>query len=968
MNDRAHVPFALVGVVLLVTSVTLTATVSVHDAGQPPAVDQAMDGAKADTTTALRRATDEAATEAAANPVTVPANTTAGRALNDSQPFRDALRLRLYLNARARLESVEFRRDGVIVTPTVPPVESTTASYRNAIKRVSIRRAGEDEAAIHVQIANVTLEATRNGRTVAEAEHTPAFVVANPALLLHDRSEAFERRVNAPVTDPGLGRRLTARLYPIAWTRGYAQYGGAPIANVLGTRHLELATNDALLAEQRAVLGQTAPDSERGVAAAGRRVATTDLLVGAGGDEEWTDAVLDAADDVGGDTPPEQPVGTWREEPSDADVTVAVDTTADRAYADVVGLRHDREQTATISRLVDRAHTVEARLDTAVETRVVTRRTDERPGAVWKLVDESTELAVELTESDGTLPTSDGWTTRDGVTYRTSVTETTTRTWKRDTETKTTESVVERDGRVRVALQARTKPIDGVPAGNLDGTLAPATDQAERHAIRKAGGYRNAAKSAVVGNGPAGTSAVTAEPTVSRDKIETVLQSLRDRTREVTVTVPAPAVGAGRTNPPAQLRTMLADRQDEFLDFRERSASKRTIHAVKVAYLDELDDHLETRADSHAAASDGIGSAVDERLGAEQLDGALASHRPTTQPTPARPTDPAGNLTLSVDTAPAYLTTGAVTRDRMDVRGGGSTHPLSTRNVNVFTSPHKQVATSIVDRIPYLGGERVALRTAAVTLAAADEAPDSERRALKREVKSATNYVRGELVATMVAEGVPEHVARETVRTDSSTPEEALDVANGSAIERSIEGVDDVDRERLRLRLETTLEETLQDRRARPRRRPTTETADAAREAYHDDLEAVIGDGVESKAEQARKRAIGERMGSIPAGIPIMPVPGYWYATANVWYVAVGGTYERFTVRTNRGGPGGTTTYLRDGRRVRLHHGGEKLQLGHSGQISFRTETAVVVVVPPGGSGVGDTDGVSDERSPGWPP
>ena len=60
--------------------------------------------------------------------------------------------------------------------------------------------------------------------------------------------------------------------------------------------------------------------------------------------------------------------------------------------------------------------------------------------------------------------------------------------------------------------------------------------------------------------------------------------------------------------------------------------------------------------------------------------------------------------------------------------------------------------------------------------------------------------------------------------------------------------------------------------------------------------------------------------------------------------------------------------YLRDGRTVRLRHDGESRRLGTAERISFRTETVVVVVVPPGKRGVGDTDGVVDERSPGWPP
>jgi hypothetical protein len=129
----------------------------------------------------------------------------------------------LYLTARDRLESLEVRRNGVVATATLPPVEPTEAGYRAAIERVAVERAGEDGTAIRFGIEGVRLRAIRDGREVATAERSPSFVVANPALLLHDRTERFEERASAPVTERGVGRRVTARLYPIAWTRGYAQ-------------------------------------------------------------------------------------------------------------------------------------------------------------------------------------------------------------------------------------------------------------------------------------------------------------------------------------------------------------------------------------------------------------------------------------------------------------------------------------------------------------------------------------------------------------------------------------------------------------------------------------------------------------------------------------------------------------------------------------------------------------------------
>lgn len=319
----------------------------------------------------------------------------------------------------------------------------------------------------------------------------------------------------------------------------------------------------------------------------------------------------------------------------------------------------------------------------------------------------------------------------------------------------------------------------------------------------------------------------------------------------------------------------------------------------------------------------------------------------------------------------------------MDADGDCDVHPLATRNVNVFTSPHDQVAASIVDRIPVVRSDEVALSTAAVTLAALDELSEGERRALDRselerlererrelrvEVAEASAHVRGELIDVLEAEGISERAARSALETDASTADEALAFANGTTSERAASelGGEHVSEDRLRVRLTAASEEALRDEQARPSWTTTDETARFARELYREALEEQVAAGVEAGAEESKRRLLGERLGSLPAGLPVAPVPGQWYATANVWYVETRGAYERFAVRANRGDPTGETTYLRRDRTVELDRGGRSLELGVTEPVSFDTETAVVVVVPPGGSGVGDVDGVVDERSDGW--
>lgn len=962
VNDRGRVPFALIGVLLLLTSTTLAATVSMDDHGrESPDIDRAMDGATAVAMTELRGAVDAAATNASAAPVTRPADTTAGRALNDTKPFRDALRLRIYLRAVERLEGTETTHGETTVRVSLPPVESTQRGYRNAIERVEIERAGEDDAALGVEIEGVMLSAIRDGETVETTTRSPSLVVANPALLLHDRTERFEARSNAPVTRGGFGRRLTARLYPIAWTRGYAQYGGAPIATVLGTRHVELAANDALLAEQRTVFGEADRDGDRGVAAAGRRVATTDMIAGVGGDEEWQDAVLRSADEIGPDPPADQPVGTWRDEPDDPTVTVGVNASADHAFADLVGIAGDDE----LGEIIERAHTVEARTKTRTSLRDRTRRHERSPGGNWTFRSVDTSQSTSVTRAHGRVPQSAGWRTWDGAVRDVTVTQTKTRRWRNGNRTTTTKTVRERTYRVRIAVQARTKPIEGVPQGRLGGHLRSATDGAVDDARSDGGGFRNIAKDAAHDRSTRGRGTQTTRPAIDRDSVESALRSTRESTRDVSVTIPATAVGTGRANPPRQLRGELSE--EAFLTQSRRTPIGRTLRASRIGYLDTLDAELRERESVDDHTGDGIADALGKHLNGDRLDGALAAHRRDDRPDPAPIADPAGNLSVAVDTAPSYLTTSEVTGERIDEPDIGRVHPLKTRTVNVFTSPHDDVASGILDRIPVLDTERVSLSIAARTLAATDDGEDRDR--LEREVQDSTAHVRGELLAEMVDAGVHEREAQRLLEPDVSTAEEALMLANGSTIERASKADSSVvSADRLGLRLRTTLDTALEDERARPPAEPTETVQQRARSEYGDALEDTLADGLESKSERERSRALGKRLGSLPAGLPIAPVPGYWYATANVWYVDLAGSYERFAVRANRGGAAGSVTYLRDGRAAPVSHRGETLHLGTSEKVSFRTQTAVVVVVPPGPRGVGNTDGTWDERSSGWPP
>jgi hypothetical protein len=95
-------------------------------------------------------------------------------------------------------------------------------------------------------------------------------------------------------------------------------------------------------------------------------------------------------------------------------------------------------------------------------------------------------------------------------------------------------------------------------------------------------------------------------------------------------------------------------------------------------------------------------------------------------------------------------------------------------------------------------------------------------------------------------------------------------------------------------------------------------------------------------------------------------VPGYWYATVNAWDVRADGEYARFEVTANVGMPGQTsaTTYVREDETVTLEIAGAERTIGDVEPIAFDGRSMLLVVVPPGGIGVGDRDDENPECAP----
>jgi hypothetical protein len=1031
-DRRARVPFALVGVLLLVGSATLSASL----AGTPtPRTDEsvgaAMDRTTAATNTALRGAVARAGREAAAEPVTTPANTTVGRVLNDSTPYRDYLRIRIYLSARDALDSVAVRASDVEGSVSLPSV-SNGSELREAKRRVRIESAGEAEnAGLRVRIRNVTVTAERGGRVVERERISPTLVVATPALALHERAERFENRLNRGPLEPGLGRRLTARAYAVAWARGYAQYGRAPIENVVANRHVELATNGAVLREQRTAFGRSDPGGRRALAWATARTGATDLLEATHNQRgtKRTKLLLAAADRYRDANPMPGGVadgenGRTGDNQSDEDrpgndLRVGVNRTADRAFVDLVS----RANGTDLDELLRSSYTIDARVVAVVrKTEAGERPAPEPPdesdanGADksdgnWTLQSSrvETKTSVERLDENDEAPeppgTAPGWHLLRHESRRIVQTHSLVANWSRGNETRRTVQRWTETYAVSVGVAgdhsaaiAPDDPVVGVHerGGPLDGpNLRDVPAKASEQLVAERGGFDALARRAVAGPLDARSEPVAGRrPPDLREWVYADLVSLRERVRNVSVAA-SPDSALGGRPPAAELARTLRANREEFVAIPETydGVADRARVAARVAYF----DRVLARLDARAARTNESRTKVGETLGdaGASLDRARRILRERTEPgTPdpePMPADgPGAAVELEVAGGPPYLTLAALDDEQFAaIPDGEEYHPLAARNVNAFAVPYGDLADAMGSTIEDDDSDQTDLRTAALALRAANRTlAERENETLERqrdELQAALSASMADMREVLVAElamrrfDLTPAERRTAVRRGlarwNATHSRTLAVANGSAADAIAA---EILRERpplrrsdrrdwVRLRTEIAVE-TARRSADGPPRSSVNRTGTTARRIASTAAEKVLDDALENATERASDRWFGEVLGSVPAGLPVAPVPGYWYATVNVWTISVRGEYARFSVRAQQGPPGESVVYARESAIVELDVDGddEAERLGHTDPISFETETVVVVVVPPGPPGVGDRDGTRDEQSPGW--
>jgi len=1026
LGDRGRVPFALVGVLLVVTSALFAAAVQPPSRPPEPAVDVAMERTTADARSTLREAVASASVAAASEPVVTAANTTYGRLLDENEPFRDALRIRVYLLARERFASVSRSHRGVRTNVSLPATPTPEALAR-AKERVTVERAGPDGTELDVTVRNVTQTARYGGRTVARRNVTLSVRVDSPVLAVHDRVTEFQERLDADLDEPGLSRLVTARLYGAAWARGYAQYYGAPIENVVVNRHVGLVTNGGVLTLQRRVFGEADPDGRRAHTEALAALAITEMMstvtapefAATNGllQEQVRQAAAPTEDDgirqPGADAPNPEPSETMEVTVGETAVNAFAPYTRDERATPLepfgTGAQTDWITQLALSEAPGLNETIQrvfsASLRTVGES---SRESGGEPappappdsGGGWRLLGGSTDTTVTGVEDapDGpTVRTPEGYHRFYDVERVVTLRHERKRTWQRGQTVRRTRTQRTERRRVRVALVGRHAPVEHAPdnpvetvhepAGPFDGqNLADIEEAGNETVVEARGGVDALAAAAARGHLDEGSTTVEGSwPSDLREWAYTDLVELREEVRDISTLVQRGRLGTFEVSPPARLLEEIQSHRADLVeapDTYDHVADRARVE-LRAQYFERVVALLEARI----ALREQQESSLASTLG-DHTPGSLSRLRSSLAARRVDGTDDSGNLELTVDGAPPYLVlTGLDSEDLSVVEEGTTVHPLAARNVNVATIPFADATDTVLNGVgEALSGEpRVDLRTAVDTLEAVEAAENAtgneslaaDRSRLRRELNDSVSHARIGVGATLAAHDVGDRETRREI-VDSAfgrwetTRARALAVANRTVVDAVVattaarEGTNLTAMELDMLRLD------LQDRLTRSLDTGGVAVSGEAVTAASHTAKAVVGQHVEGVVTSQVGQRFNRSLNRMPAGIPLLPPFSAWYATTNIWFVTVDGRYERFAVETPRRTPSpedASLSYVRDGSKITLDVDGDGSDdhLGNATRIDFRLNTAVVVVVPPGGAGVGDINGDMDERSPGWP-
>ena len=1077
-DDRARVPFAVIAVVLLVSALALVGYVNTDESGETDTDETLMmDRTDAAVQTAVRDGVLRAAERAAEQPVTDLANTEYGAVLDDDQPFKSYLKALIYLEVSERLDDVSQRVGDTQTTVSLPNI-TDSESFEDAIERVDMTVGGHEDGMLTVEIDGIETTGTRHGEQFASKTERIEVSVPTPVMQLHERTERFQERLNASVLESGFSQRFNARIYALGWARGYAQYLGQPVTEVIANRHIEPAANSALYRTQKDVFGEADPNLRNAVRRGWFCMALKDaegLYNGySTNNRNVADDICKASKWILGD----QHTGNLPESPGtldllgtapgmDAEHTIGVNQTAYLPLRNVVegSGRH------SLSSVIERVFTVNADIDADIDAEALDFDHDRpRQRADVYTVERSND-GVTVDTGGYVVPLSGDDEYYEFRNFDASIDVTETREWRwRDYhndewEYETTEdtdtievSVTVRIGEGTVGPETDIHRVNDVGIDRESGGTAgvPAPEGAfQQHVsgenITEAviGGVRRMNFTNWL---ESQWGSVTDEDEVTLPDSETVdagyesslggsleqtivadIASLQREMQDITHTFERRDLihEGDETGPVGELiervnreRLSILDR-----DVPYENIGQLAVYEARYAYFEQLLDDLRRVENAHAATMGKLDSqleGVDSSLGdaLSFLQQGMTAEEP--DPVPLESPELTPNVTYEVSGSPTYLARKTVTSDDVpQVEEDTTFVPLATKNRNYLKLPYNSVIKGIINKVMSVfgngdsdaeltfraAGEALQAGGLAADAAEADEgyADDQQLRNLTTDFRSAVDDALDEFGAELASEITDElydddestadtetvitDEARETLDEYGTTAQAAVALGGGNATEPLVTNITDSlsgDDHRPEYAENMTAEgwsallgSTI---------RPAIVNATAEQNVTIDNTSAVeaLDNATRRALENVSRDIVRDRLGSyldqrnfnisryddwvggvrspvrVPAGLPLLPVPGYWYATVNAWDVRADGEYARFEVTANVGTPGQTsaTTYVREDETVTLDIAGAERTIGDVEPIEFDGRSTLLVVVPPGGIGVGDRDDEDPECAP----
>jgi len=317
-DRRGWIPFALIGVLLLVVSMSLIVSLEIRDDPEPEIdEDLTFDRAEASVQTELRMAVEDAVLLAGDAPVTDPSDNGLGNALEETNleetikstegvesgadfedldeatasdhVFRNYVSLLIYQQAQERIDGTSQEIRGV--ESTVSLDELTTENAEDKIESVDLRIGHEEEdlavGTIGVTLKDVELTIERDGETIGTQSADIDATVATTVFELHERTQEYQQQLDMGFIEGigengvhGFGQQFALRLYPVAYAKSGIKWIKPTIfEEITSNRQSEVLANHAKYSVQESAFGTSDPQSSQEM-----KIATLCLAVSVGSD------------------------------------------------------------------------------------------------------------------------------------------------------------------------------------------------------------------------------------------------------------------------------------------------------------------------------------------------------------------------------------------------------------------------------------------------------------------------------------------------------------------------------------------------------------------------------------------------------------------------------------------------------------------------------------------------------------